>query len=281
MKRILTAIVCTLLMLTSVLGFSACGETTPADNRPVLKVGMECGYQPYNWTQFNSSNGAVAIKGHSGEYANGYDVKIAKKIAEALNMRLEIYQYKWESLVPAVEAGTLDLIIAGMSPTADRKEKVDFSSPYYNSNLVIVVKKDGAYANATSLADFSGAKIVAQSGTFHDQVVDQIAGVNHVDAKEDFPAMIIALKANTIDGYIAEKPGAIADCNANSDFKYIDLVNNETGFTITDLSNVTLAVGVKKNSTLLAQINAVIEGMTQQEFDALMNEAISQVPAGL
>lgn len=280
MKKFLSSLLGGMLLVASAFGFASCGAKE-TDNRPVLKVGMECGYQPYNWTQYDKSNGAVAIKGKSGEYVNGYDVKIAKKIADELDMRLEVHKYEWGSLVAGVESGALDLIIAGMSPTEERKEKIDFSSAYYNSNLVIVVRKDGAYANATSLADFAGAKIVAQSGTFHDEVVDQIPSVNHQTAMADFPSMIIALKAKTIDGYIAEKPGATADCNGNSEFKFIDLVNNDTGFTITDLSNVTLAVGVKKGSALLAQVNGVIDAMTQTQFDALMNEAISQVPAGL
>ena len=280
MKKFLSSLLGALMIVASAFGFAACGEKQ-TDNRPVLKVGMECAYQPYNWTQYDKSNGAVAIKGKSGEYVNGYDVKIAKRIADALDMRLEVHKYEWDSLVAGVESGALDLIIAGMSPTEERKEKIDFSSPYYNSNLVIVVKKDGAFANATSIADFADAKIVAQAGTFHDEVIDQIQGVKHQTAMEDFPSMIIALKANTIDGYIAEKPGATADCNANSDFKYIDLVNNDTGFTIVDASNVTLAVGIKKNSALLAQVNGVIDAMSQADFDALMTEAINQVPAGL
>lgn len=267
-------------MLSGAIMLTSCGkkneDSDANDNRPVLRVGMECGYQPFNWTQLDSSNGAVAIKEKKNEYANGYDVKIAKKIADALDMKLEIYKYEWDNLIPAVESGKLDLIIAGMSPTAERANKVDFSHAYYESNLVIVVRKDGAFANATSIADFAGAKIVAQAATFHDTVVDQISGVLHQTPMEDFPTMITALNMKTVDGYIAEEPGAIADCNANSQFKYISLVNNENGFTITDLTNVTLAVGMKKGSALLDRINAAIDAITVQERAALMNEAINQ-----
>ncbi|MBQ0101744.1 MAG: transporter substrate-binding domain-containing protein, partial [Firmicutes bacterium] len=92
----------------------------------VLKIGMECNYIPYNWTQFDDSNGAVKIANTAG-YANGFDVLVAKKIADALGVKLEVYAYKWESLIPAVESGALDCIVAGMSPSAERKETVDFS----------------------------------------------------------------------------------------------------------------------------------------------------------
>ena len=108
----------------------------------VLKIGMECGYDPFNWTQLDDTNGAVPIKnGSVGTYANGYDVQIAKYIAAELGMKLEIYQYAWEGLIAAVQSSAIDGIIAGMSPTAEREEEVDFTDCYYVSNLVIIYKK--------------------------------------------------------------------------------------------------------------------------------------------
>ena len=106
-----------------------------------LKIAMECAYQPFNWTQTTATNGAVPIEGKAGMYANGYDVQIAKYIAAELGMALEIYAVEWDSLIPGLQAGTYDGIIAGMSPTAEREEEVDFTECYYNSNLVIIYKK--------------------------------------------------------------------------------------------------------------------------------------------
>ena len=269
--KLLKLIVLTLVISILSLSAISCGNVKD-DN--VLKVGMECGYQPYNWTQLSDVDGAVPINGKKNMYANGYDVKIAKKLADALGKKLEIHAYKWDSLVPAVKSGALDVIIAGMSPTEERKQEIDFSVPYYNSNLVIVVRKDGKYAGATSLADFAGARIVAQSGTFHDKVVDLIAGVKHETPLEDFPTMITALKSKTIDGYVAEEPGATADCNANSEFVYAPLINNDTGFKIDDLSNVTLAVGIKKGSALTASVNEILKGISEEEKKELMASAV-------
>ena len=270
MKKIL-ALVLMLTLTCSLFTFTACGDNS---NENVLKVGMECGYQPYNWTQLDDSNGAVPIYGKPGQYANGYDVQVAKKIAERMGKTLQIHAYEWGALVNAVDSGVLDLIIAGMSPTDERRAVIDFSNPYYTSNLVIVVRKDGAYKDATSLTDFSGAKICAQGGTFHDEVIDQINGVVHAKPLVDFPALINALKMKTIDGYIAEQPGATADCNGNSEFKFIPLINNQTGFAITDLSNVTLAVGLKKGSSYLSTVNEVIAEMSTNTQIALMEQAI-------
>lgn len=106
-----------------------------------LKFAMECAYAPFNWTQMTDANGAVPIQGQDGMYANGYDVQVAKYIAAELGMALEIYSYAWDSLIPAVQSGAVDAIAAGMSPTAEREEEVDFTDCYYNSNLVVIIKK--------------------------------------------------------------------------------------------------------------------------------------------
>ena len=105
-----------------------------------LKIAMECDYQPYNWTQLTDINGAVKIANSAG-YANGYDVQMAKYIAAELGMALEVYAYSWESLIPAVQSGAIDGIIAGMSPTEERQSQVAFTDCYWTSNLVIIIKK--------------------------------------------------------------------------------------------------------------------------------------------
>lgn len=116
----------------------------PAEPNGVLRVGMECAYAPFNWTDVNEpSLGAVAIssEGSEGMYANGYDVQIAQYIANKLGMKLEIQAITWDGLLPALQSGTVDAIIAGMSPTAEREEQIDFTDVYYSSNLVIIYKK--------------------------------------------------------------------------------------------------------------------------------------------
>lgn len=106
-----------------------------------LKIAMECAYAPFNWTQTTDANGAVPISGKDNLYANGYDVQVAKYIASELEMDLEVYSYEWDSLIPAVQSGAVDGIAAGMSPTEERAKEVDFTKCYYNSNLVVIIKK--------------------------------------------------------------------------------------------------------------------------------------------
>lgn len=116
----------------------------PATTTGALKIGMECAYEPYNWTDTEGTSlGAVPIssEGQSGLYANGYDVQIAQYVANRLGLKLEIYAMEWDSLIPAVNSGAIDAIVAGMSPTAERSEQLDFTDTYYESNLVVIIRK--------------------------------------------------------------------------------------------------------------------------------------------
>ncbi len=251
------------------------GQDTQTNNGQ-LRIGMECGYAPFNWTQQDDSNGAVAIEGGGG-YANGYDVQIAKKVADGLGKELVIVKTEWDGLVPAVQSGVIDGIIAGMSPTAERKESIDFSDNYYVSDLVIVVRADSPYADATSLADFAGAKITGQLNTFHDTVIDQIEGVEHVTAMPDFPSMRVALESGIIDGYVSERPEGISASAANSNFAFVGF-DLENGFTY-NVDDAAIAMGIKKDSDLTTQVNEVLAGISQEERDQLMKDAIANQPA--
>ena len=115
-------------------------EADAAEGSKVLKVAMECGYAPYNWTQPDDANGAVPIN-DSSDYAYGYDVMIAKKIADTLGYELQIVKLDWDALIPAVQSGTVDCVIAGQSTTAERLEMVDFSKPYYYATVVGLVNR--------------------------------------------------------------------------------------------------------------------------------------------
>lgn len=254
----------------------ATGEPTATGEKKVLRVGMECAYAPFNWTQLDDSNGAVPIEG--GDYAGGYDVEIAKFIAAELGYDLVIVKTIWDGLAPALQSGTIDLIIAGMSPRADRKETIDFSDYYYQSELVIVVKAGGKYENATSLADFAGAKITAQLNTLHYDVIDQIEGVDKQEAMDDFTAMRVALESGIIDGYVSEKPEGVSASAANSAFKMVTFADG-SGFTTTE-DEVAISVGIKKGSgEMLAAINAALAKISADQRIQMMMTATENQPA--
>lgn len=271
MKKLLSVILAAALMT----GLSACGSQDDAKDDNVLRVGMECNYAPYNWSQTEETDGAVAISNVDKMYTDGYDVQVAKNIAEKLGKTLEIYSYEWDSLIPGVQSGKLDMIIAGMSPTADRREKIDFSDNYFTSNLVVVTKK-GNLSDVETIADLDGKKIAAQSGTFH---LEALTSQTSAQSEEmnDFTTMLIALNAGTIDGYIAEEPTAMAVC-LDPAYDYVPLVNNETGFAVED-DDVSIAVGVKKGSELAAQINEALADFDTEAQKNLMNEMVEAAPS--
>lgn len=275
MKRVLAF----LLAIMTMFALSACGasEDKPAGDAEsnVLRIGMECNYAPYNWSQSDNSNGAVPIANVNNMFTNGYDVQVAIKIAESMGKELEIYSYEWDSLIPAVQSGKLDMIIAGMSPTDERKEKIDFSENYYTSNLVVITKTD-ALADVATIKDLDGKKIAAQSGTSHLEALSSQTNAQ-VNELADFSTMLIALDAGTIEGYIAEEPTAMAVCTEGSQYRYIPLINNETGFQV-PIEDTSIAVGVKKGSELTEKINSCLSSFDENAQKELMAEMVKIAP---
>lgn len=274
-SKIIVLILILSVLTASLVLLSACNTHSNGSSQDKLVVGLECAYIPFNFTQQTDKNGAVKISNADG-YANGYDVLIAKRIADALGKELVIVKTEWDSLVPGVSAGTLDLVIAGMSPTAERRESIDFSEAYYESNLVIVVRQDGNYVNAQNLDDFNGAKIVAQQGTFHDKVLQEQAvyhGITAGTPMATFPEMTIALNAKTIDGYVAEEPGAIADCAANENLTYVHLLNNDTGFDAS-AEDTQIAIGMRYGFEHKDAINNILLNLSSEDRLAIMQEAV-------
>lgn len=275
MRRRLMLLIAIIMIVPTIL--VGCGgnanEGSSEDN--IFRVGLEAGYAPFNWTQNDDSNGAVKMEGNA-EYAGGYDVEIAKRIAEGLGKELVIVKTEWDGLLPSLQSGTIDAIVAGMSPTAERAEAIDFTDNYYKSDLVMVVKKGSEYENAKSIQDFSGAKITAQLNTFHYTVIDQIEGVIKETAMSDFPAMRVALESGIIDGYVSERPEGISASAANDNLVMVDF---EDGFTTSD-EDTAVAVGVKKGNTeLVEKINEILSSISEEEREEIMDDAIKNQPS--
>ena len=261
-----------IILAVMVMVFSSVLVVSAADT---FTVGLECNYAPFNWTQTDDSNGAVPIAGGMG-YCGGYDVEIAKIIANALGKELVIQKIEWDGLILAVNSGKIDAVIAGMSPTEERKNSVDFSDPYYESDLVIVVKADGPFANAKTLADFAGAKITGQLNTFHDTVVDQIPNVKHITAMETFPAMIVALNSGKIDGYVSERPGAVSAQESNPGLTFVEFAEGD-GFEASP-EDVAIAVAMKKGTDILGEVNKALAEISKETRQEMMDAAVANQP---
>lgn len=142
----------------------------------------------------------------------------------------------------------------------------------------MVVRADGDYADAESLDDFEGARITAQLNTFHYTVIDQINGVNQLEAMDNFPAMRTALQSGVIDGYVSEKPEGISAVQAIPAFKMIEFTD-ENGFEF-DPDDVNIAAGLKKgNDALLDAINKALTDINDDDRNKLMDDVIAFQPA--
>ena len=273
------------LAAAMVLSLAACGSSNTAKSegstdagKKTLKVAMECGYAPYNWTQSDDSNGAVPIK-DSSDYAYGYDVMMAKKIADELGYDLQIVKLDWDSLIPAVQSGQVDCVIAGQSITSERLQMADFTEPYYYASIVTLVKKGSKYENAKGVADLAGATCTSQLGTiWYDKCLPQIKDADIQAAQESAPAMLVALNSGRTDVVVTDMPTGKAACVAYPDFKLLDFTGTDGEFEVSD-EDINIGISLKKgNDELKDAINGVLSEMTEDDFNKMMDEAISVQP---
>lgn len=275
-KKFASVLLVLMLSMAFVFAGGSKEETTTSSN--TLKVAMECGYAPYNWTQTTDANGAVRISG-STEYAYGYDVMMAKLIAEKLGKNLEIVKLDWDSLVPAVQSGTVDCVIAGQSITSDRLQMVDFTTPYYYASIVCLVNEGNKYESAQGVKDLKGATCTSQQNTvWYDVCLPQIEDANILPAQESAPAMLVALSAGRVDLICTDMPTAQAALVAYPSFRLLDFTDSEDNFVVSQ-EEINIGISVSKsNPELTAAINEVLATLTVDDFNKMMDEAISVQP---
>jgi len=287
MKKFLSLLVAVAMILTlaACSAAPAANPTQAPSDEPeataqakVLRVGMECAYAPYNWTQPDDSNGAVPIF-NSAEYANGYDVMMAKAICEANGWTLEVHKMDWDSIPLAVQSGAIDCGICGQSITAERLETMDFSTPYYYASIVTLVKADGPYADAAGISDLAGATCTSQINTvWYDTCLPQIENANILAAQETAPAMLVSLEAGACDLVCTDEPTAMAACAVYSDLKLLNFTGTDDDYEVSE-EEINIGVSIQKGNTELANaINAVLAGYTPEDFTEMMNSAIAIQP---
>lgn len=276
-RNICIAAVIIVVVIVAAIALLRNGNTTEPQ-RNVLRVGMECAYAPYNWSQTDDSNGAVPIK-DSTNYAYGYDVMMAKIIAEQLDCDLEIYQIDWDSLPIALQSNRIDCVIAGQSITAERLESVDFSTPYYYASIVTLTNDSSKYANALGVSDLEGATCTSQINTcWYDTCLPQIKNANILPAMETAPNMLVALNSNTVDLVVTDMPTAIAALQVYPNMKLLDFTGKEDNYNVSE-EEINIGISVRKgNSELLEKINNVLKDYTEEDFKDMMNKAIDVQP---
>lgn len=275
MRRML-AMALAILMMTALLFGAQAGVPSGVEDG-VLTVAMECNYAPYNWSQSDDSNGAVPISG-SNEYANGYDVMMAKKLCEANGWKLEIVRLDWDSLVPAVLSGVVDAVIAGQSMTAARAEMVDFAGPYLYASIVCLARQGTPQAEAKGISELSGY-CTSQLGTiWYSVCLPQIPNAEIQPAAESAPAMLMALETGAVDFVCTDIPTAQGALAVYPDMVLLDFSGSEDNFVVSE-EEINIGISVMKgNAVLKDALDAVLSTMTVDDFNAMMAEATAIQP---
>lgn len=251
----------------------------------VLRVGMECAYAPFNWTQETpevpGGGTAVPIYG-SSYYAYGYDVMMAQKIADYLGMELEIHKVEWDTIGLAMDSGEYDCIIAGMGKTPEREASYAFTEPYYYRENCLTVKVGSGLEDITSLADFAGRKIVVttQTGTgwvtLQEQIPDKVAGANYATTAECF----MAVSNGVADAALIDRPTAESALLTNTDLVMLTFAEGE-GF-VDDNGMTNVCIATRLNDTALRdRIQEAMDAMEwdKTKMDEMMSTAIAVQPA--
>lgn len=266
---------------------SSTGESkSSSSDKKVLRVGMECAYAPFNWTQDTDTtpDGSKAEKIYGSDfYAYGYDVAVARKLADELGMDLEIHKVEWSSIGISMDSGEYDCIIAGMGRTAEREMAYSFTEPYYYRDNCIVVKKGGKYENVKKLSDLAdtGCKATTQLGTGWIPLLDQIKGAETGSNYETTSECFMAVSNGVADVCIVDLPTAESALLTNDDLKIIQFDEDDTFSGDDEMVNVCIATR-KDDTDLRDKLQGAmdsIEWNDKAKMDELMDTVITQQPA--
>lgn len=271
------------LLGVAAINLTAC-QSNPVNN-DALVIGMECAYQPFNWTQSTSNEFTLPIDG-TNEFADGYDIAVAKYLSKDLNRPVVIKRTNWEDLIPSLNSGSINMILAGMSSTAERRENIDFTDPYLESDLAFLIRTenlpaDNSKSNPASYQDllnlFNGKSLVCQSGVVGDDIIEDYfvnaegVTINHSAAQSTYPLAAIDVQRGISFAMPAELPVVEAMANLEGlSVLYCDYSFLSEG----DLEGLKVNIGIKKgNDALRNDLNASLARLSQEQRSQMMGAA--------
>ena len=241
----------------------------------VLRVGMEAAYAPYNWQVSEESEYTIPIENVSGAYADGYDVQVAKRIAEEFDLEPVAVKLDFAGLIDALNNGQIDIICAGMSVDPERAESADFSNSYIDDDIGLITTDGSAYADATTFADLAGATVLGQAATMYDDVIDQIPDVTHMTPAETVPLVVENLSNGVCDIITYSMLSVPKLIEQYPTFVEIPMEEKFEGSVMPD--NAAIVKG--SDAEIMDRINAVIDGIDQDERQEMWNACMDRQPA--
>ena len=239
-------------LLMAVMMVAGCGggdKKTPAVQPPkILKVGTEPTFAPFEFQKEGSKE------------FDGFDMDLIRAIGKQMNMKVEILNMGFDALIPAINAGNIDLAIAGMSITPDRQKAVDMSDPYYVSGLVVVVGKDNAAVK--SVNDLNNKGIAVQIGTTGAERAAKVPGAKVKNFNTN-AEVFLELKNKGVEAVIIDKPVAEYFLATGGGKDYAKIVGDT-------MEAESYGISLKKNSPLTKEINkALLDLKKNGEYDKL------------
>lgn len=239
-----------------------------------LRVGMEAAYAPYNWQVSEESEYTIPIENVSGAYADGYDVQVAKMIAEGLGMEPVAVKLEFGSLIDALNNGQIDIVCAGMSVTPEREDAAAFSDSYVDDDIIMICKNDSAFAGATTFAELAGASILGQAATMYDDVIEQIPDVNHMTPAETQPMVVENLMNGTCDIITYSMLSAPKLLEVYPELVVLDMEDSFEDSLMPDNAAV-----ANENKAILDQINEIIDGIDDEQRQDMWSACMDRQPA--
>ena len=256
MKKILFGTL-TILAMAGLL--AACGKKEAGK---ALVMGTNAEFPP-----FETRGGA------NGSEIVGFDVEVAKAIAAKVGLPLKIEDMKFDSLLPALSAGKVDLVLAGMTITDERSQNVDFSTPYYKATQVVLILAGSPIPQTKE--DLKGVKIAVQLGTTGDGAAVEIAGQDNVRQFTSAMDAVVELMNGKVECVVIDEQPAIQFAKKNPELMLVRPQFDDEFY----------GVAVKKgNAELLAKVNEALaeiaaDGRYDQFVDRWMVQAADAAPA--
>lgn len=232
MKKLL-AVLLSLLMLCAFVGCGNDGDKTGDNTKTTLIMATNAEFPPYEY--------------HEGNDIIGIDAEIAAAIAEKLNMELEIQDMAFDATLVALSTGQVDMVMAGLTVTEDRKENANFSDTYAEGHQVIIVKED---STITGPDDLPGKTIGVQTNTTGDIYATGDYGEEAMKRYNKGADAVMALNQGLIDAVIIDREPARSFVASNEGLKILE----------TEYATEEYAIAINKDDTeLLEQVNGALK----------------------
>lgn len=279
--RLISLIGIPLVLLSACQGTVSGPSDSSTDSADDFVIGMDAAYAPFCWLENEPNPGKnVPVKGKANEYAAGYDIQVASYVAKDNGWNLKVVVTPWDNLIPSLQSGAIDAIVAGLSNTQDRRQSIDFSVSYYQSSVVLVARKDNSIFPETGDWDFEknlkGVKLITLSGAFEDDLCQDWAkdyGANYINSVEEYSFAFLQVFQGKADAVVAELPVALSYVMASPDMRVVAIDNSRLDVSYQEQTQI--AMGLRKNDEeRKAKIDVSLSKLSSETRDSWMAQAI-------